>query len=221
MGALNCEDSSLAMSKVQEQSSPPDESDTGLDRLGPAPLATSSGTSQRWVALQAVLDTALLIAWELAVMNIYLRLHGIKPWVILSQGEPLSALRFVTSDKTLGLGVEIFAWAGTAVVVRRLVKVARDAKGGHANLRQDLMDFIADYAESIFLTFLLMALLRVPKITLGTGIDLSLNEASVDVVIALASLLGWSVRETRILLSRLFRVVFSGHGMQGSGANVT
>lgn len=195
----------------------PDESQSDVGHLLPAGLVPEANVSTRWITPQALLLALILIAWELFVDHIYLKLHGMSLYGILFNSDQIRVLQFVTADKTFGPAVEIVAWSGTAVIVRRLVKLARDARDAHVYLRRDLLDAIADYAESIFLTFMLMALLSVPKITLGTGIDLSLKEASIDVVIALASILGWSVRETRQLLGRIFRLLFVGHGFQNGG----
>jgi hypothetical protein len=164
-------------------------------------------------ALPTVLFATFLVLWQVILMHFYFRIHGASLFGIMTGREPIPVLRYATDDKTLGPLVEIIAWAGTAVLVRRLTKLARDMRSGAVETQRDFLDAIADFAESVFVSFMLMALLSVPKITFGTGIDLSLKEASIDVVIALACILGWSVRETRLLVGQIFRLLFTGHGL--------
>lgn len=168
---------------------------------------SSFNRSSMRTAMEIISMLAVLLAWEIVLINYYFHLHGVDLKSVIFHSYAIPALEFITADPIVALLVEVVAWAGTAVVVRRVSKLARDARKGKFNFAKCLTDFISDFVESVFLTYLLVQLLRIPKITLGTGINISLAGASIDVIITFACVLGWSVHETRILLTRVLHVL--------------
>ena len=165
--------------------------------------------------IKALIIAGMYICAECALVKSYLALHGIDLNSVVLAGAAIPALRFVSPDQILGPAVEIIAAAGTAVIVRRLVRLGREAKTGQVRVGQELIDFIADFAESVFLANLLIALFRIPKVTLGSGINISLDDASIWVILTLAGVLGWNIRETRALFARMLRTVVAGRPESG------
>jgi hypothetical protein len=163
------------------------------------------------MAGEGILLATLLIMFEVGIMNIYVRLHGSNLHDVLFEGNPIPKWEFVSSDRMLGITIEAIAWAGTAVVVRRLVRLARNARAGKISIFQDLLGGVADYTESIFLTVMVLFLLGLPKLTLGTGVNVSLNDANIDMIIALCCILGWFVGRTRGTLTSFTRNMLGDH----------
>jgi hypothetical protein len=122
--------------------------------------------------------------------------------------QPFLPLDFIEAQ-LVGRIFEMAFWVTWAVQLRWLGKAASADRRNGFSVRGFVLPWIVDSLNTPFVCWILITLLQGISLNLTGGLHFSLADANYGLFIAMAALLGMSVRETRALLTRILHGWFS------------
>lgn len=181
----------------------------------PVQAQPESNTSSRVKAdrkeyLKGLIFFALMWLNLVFLSYFYYLLHGVNFFQVLAQRKTISSFDFVGENANVfSVGVEIVYWTLFGVICQMAYRSGREIIDGEFDFWKSMFYWIGINMYALGIAIAVIFSLEIISLSIG-GIDITLANAPIEVIITIAFILGFYSEEARQLLGKLRGKIVSG-----------
>jgi hypothetical protein len=154
-----------------------------------------------WRGVVVILELLLLMG---VGIYFYSRVHNYNVSLLLSsESFQLPILDFILGEGFVPTAVEVVFWTSIGVIIKHLSTIKMETQRNDFDLLVYFGEVIAEWISMPIAAAVLVFFLRMVQFNLGKGIELSLSNADIGVVIGMSLLLGFFSEDIMPLLREL------------------